>query len=416
MSVPAEIPGIGSTGQRLRQNPRFDPMKAGFGTEEYFVWSRFDGQTSVRDLVLMTGLPVERAIAIVRQLRTVGAILLPGETTAPAAPAAPAPTRGLTAIGPRAPVPGPLPPPRAVPPPVIAAASTVSGVGPGIPVPPRAPIGSGARVAAAVDAGAGPRPRASTLPPPGTTSVADALPELDHPTTDEAAALAEDVDLHEVDRRRILVGQRLVADRDPWALIGVAKGADKRTLKRAFFERSKLFHPDRYFGKRSGSFAGRLHEVFEAITNAHDELTGAHAGRRREPMTATAPQTPAEYAAELFDRACVAEVSGDPAQALKLFAAAVKLDAQARYLRRAASCALAANELRVAEDYAKKAAAREGSDPSTARILARVLRAVGKLDEAEEVLIMALAMKNENDTLGSELVADLRVVRELLRR
>ena len=30
-------------------------MKAGFGTEEYFVWSRFDGATSVRDLILIEG-------------------------------------------------------------------------------------------------------------------------------------------------------------------------------------------------------------------------------------------------------------------------------------------------------------------------------------------------------------------------
>ncbi|KAB2895824.1 MAG: tetratricopeptide repeat protein, partial [Kofleriaceae bacterium] len=130
----------------------------------------------------------------------------------------------------------------------------------------------------------------------------------------------------------------------------------------------------------------------------------------------TAPQTPAEYAAELFDRACIAEVSGDPAQALKLFAAAVKLDGQARYLRRAAVCALSAGELRAAEDYAKKAAALDGSDPSTARILGKVLHQLGKLESAEEVLVMALAMKSENDTLMKELAADLRAVRADLVR
>jgi hypothetical protein len=54
--VPTEIPEVGATSLRLRQNPRFDPMKAGFGTEEYFVWSRFDGATTVKDLILMTGL------------------------------------------------------------------------------------------------------------------------------------------------------------------------------------------------------------------------------------------------------------------------------------------------------------------------------------------------------------------------
>ncbi|KAB2883465.1 MAG: hypothetical protein F9K40_22990, partial [Kofleriaceae bacterium] len=68
MSVPPAIPDVGATTQRLRQNPAFDPLKAGFGTEEYFVWSRFDGNTTVKDLILMTGLPTERAIEIVRLL------------------------------------------------------------------------------------------------------------------------------------------------------------------------------------------------------------------------------------------------------------------------------------------------------------------------------------------------------------
>jgi hypothetical protein len=51
------------------------------------------------------------------------------------------------------------------------------------------------------------------------------------------------------------------------------------------------------------------------------------------------PQTPQAYAAELFDRACQLEVGGDAMGAMKLFAAAVRVDAQLRYLRRAASCA-----------------------------------------------------------------------------
>ncbi len=223
--------------------------------------------------------------------------------------------------------------------------------------------------------------------------------------------------MSDAERRRVLVGLRLIATGDPWALLGLPRGADRRTLKRAFFERSKLFHPDRFYGREIGVYRERLHVVFEAISRAHTELTDDSAGRRRSGSTpATAPQSPAEYAAELFDRACVAEVSGDAAQALKLFAAAVKLDGQARYLRRAAVCALGAGELQAALDYAKKAAALEGSDPSTARILGQVLRRVGRLDEAEEVLVMALAMKSENDVLQRELVADLRAVRADLAR
>jgi hypothetical protein len=390
-SVPPAIPDVGETAQRLRQNPTFDPLKAGFGTEEYFVWSRFDGNTSIKDLILMTGLPTDRAIEIVRTLYKRGAI---GPTVA-------------TGRAPTTPSVAPPPPPSSAarsttPPPSIARTRTgVPSLG-RTPTPQSSPPPVGRTT------------RISTTPGVGASTP---IPPLDAPTDQERTALDEPGALPLEDRRRVLSALRLVAAGDPWALLGVARGADKKALKRAFFERSKLFHPDRFYGKSLGAYLGRLHVVFEALSRAHDDLTDERAARRSAGSgPATAPQTPAEYAAELFDRACIAEVSGDHAQALKLFAAAVKLDGQARYLRRAAVCALAANELRAAEDYAKKAAALEGSDPSTARILGKVLRELGKLESAEEVLVMALAMKSENDQLMKELASDLKAVRADLTR
>jgi hypothetical protein len=399
--VPAEIPDVGAATLRLRQNPRFDPMKAGFGTEEYFVWSRFDGSTSLKDLILMTGLAVERAIAIVRALRRAGAILLPGETGEQPAVAAPPPHAS------RATMPMPI---RNVPP--VSAARTTAPMptlGSAPPIPPPIP---------------GPMVAAGTAPSRAAADgrVALPLPELDAPTAAEKAVLSERGDLGVEEKVRVLIGLRLVAAADPWALVGVPRDADQRQIKRAYFERSKLFHPDRYFGRELGVWGDRLHTVFEAISSAHGALVdGRSSGRGPRASTApgpdaTAPQSPIEYAAELFDRACQAEVSGDLAGAGKLFAAAVKLDGNARYLRRAASCALAAGEPRTALDYARKASTAEPSDPSTARTLARVLRALDRLDDAEEVLVMALAMKNENDTLQAELAGDLSTVRAALRR
>jgi len=408
--VPTEIPEVGATSLRLRQNPRFDPMKAGFGTEEYFVWSRFDGTTSVKDLILMTGLAVDRAVAIVRDLRRRGAILAPGETEPPAfAAPATASTGRVTA-----------------PVPVVTATTASSGrVTAPMPVV-TVPTASSGRVTAPATAipTAPPMPSAAALAVGTAPTRADdrrsalPLPGLDDATAAERAMIADAVDLSLDEKTRILVGLRLVAAGDPWALVGVPAGTDKRVIKRAFFERSKLFHPDRFYGRQLGPWAQRLHAVFDAVSAAHADLIE---GRRARPTSqaseaaATAPQSPIEYAAELFDRACQAEVSGDLASAGKLFAAATKLDGSPRYLRRAASCALAAGEPRTALDYAKKAAAAEPTDPSTARTLAKVLRALDKLDDAEEVLVMALAMKNENDTLGAELAGDLSSVRAALR-
>src|SRR5882757_9155246 len=108
--VPAEIAGIGSTSQKLRVAPGFDPLKAQVGPEEYFVLSRIDGSQTLREVLLATGLPVERAVAIVTRLRSIGALLLPGETGTPA-PAAPPPAKarppsGVTPVKPMTPVRG----------------------------------------------------------------------------------------------------------------------------------------------------------------------------------------------------------------------------------------------------------------------------------------------------------------------
>ncbi|HSK00961.1 MAG TPA: hypothetical protein VK932_06960 [Kofleriaceae bacterium] len=375
-TVPAEIAGIGSTAQRLRVSPGFDPLKAAVGPEEYFVLSRIDGTQTLREVLLATGLPVDRAVSIVSRLRSIGALLLPGETTAPppTAPPLQRPSQPRLSAGP-------------------AMARTASG-----PIVPR--TASGTRPAPA-------RPAA----PVHDLSLPGATPE-------ELAALAEDADLEDRERRRILAMARLAHGRDPHALLGVSPSADARMLKLAYFQLSKEIHPDRYYGKRLGSFAARMSTVFEAASRAYARLTTSDRGRAAAQAQASSdlPQTPQEYAAELFERACQLEVGGDALEAMKLFAAAVRVDPQARYLRRAASCALAADQPRTAVEYAKKAHTLAPNDASAARLLAHAFRAAGKLEDAEEVLVIAMAIKSENDVLTAELENDLAEVRRLLSK
>lgn len=373
-SVPTEIAGIGSTTQRLRVSPGFDPLKAAVGPDEYFVLSRIDGNQSLRDVLLNSGLPVERCITIVTRLRSIGALLLPGETATPAPAAVPRAGTGTM-------------PPRTA----------------GTTAPPAAP----------------------TTPPPvkravGTQSELPHDLRLVNPTAEELAALAEDVELDDTDRRRLLSLERLLAKQDGYMLLGVPQGADPKTLKRAYFLLSKEIHPDRYYGRRLGSFAQRMSRVFEETSRAYARLSAKDGGRGTPSNPAAQagvreqPQTPQEYAAELFDRACQLEVGGDALGAMKLFAAAVRMDPQIRYLRRATSCALAAEQPRSAVEYAKKAHALAPNDVSSARLLAGAFRAAGKLSDAEDVLLMAMAMKSENDVLTSELRNDLAEVRRQL--
>ncbi len=401
-AVPAEIAGIGSTLQKLRVTPGFDPLKAAVGPEEYFVLSRIDGQQTLRDVLLTTGLPVERAIAIIQRLRAIGALLIPGETQA------------------------------VVPPPVSPVAVAIprtrsSGAAPPLPSPPKATGPTPAARPAAANAPVAPAAPAAPAPAPGLRRAAshqDAAPQNDpepvhdltlpEATPGELAALREAIALDDRSRRLILAMARLADGRDPWGLLGVASGAEPRQLKRAYFKLSKEIHPDRYYGQRLGSFTERLPVVFEAMSRAYARLTSPDRGQGPQVGKVEQPQTPQEYASELFDRACQLEVGGDHLDAMKLFAAAVRVDPQPRYLRRAASCALAAGQPRSAVEYAKKAHALAPTDPSSARLLAAAFRSAGKLSDAEEVLVMAMALKSENDALTGELRNDLAEVRRLL--
>jgi hypothetical protein len=372
----------------LRVAPGFDPLKAQIGPDEYFVLSRVDGKQNVREILNATGLPVDRAVAIVLKLRKIGAVLLPGESGA-SVPATNAPTvRPGAAPKPPTAAPVPLRPPPAVD------VSTEK-------LPKHL-------VQTAVDE--------PTLRRAGTPEPQHDL-RLPDPTDDEIAALTEISDLPDTERRRILAMQRLVKQRDPWALMGVPRGADSTLLKRTYFKLSKDVHPDRYYGRRLGSFGERLAIVFEALSRAYAKLTAPETVRPsgvHQAVGTEQPQTPQEYAAELFDRACTLEVTGEALEAMKLFAAAVRVDPQTRYLRRAASCALTAGQPKTAVEYAKKAQLQAPDDASAARLLATAFRAAGKLTDAEEVLVMAMAMKNANDTLMLELRNDLADVRRLL--
>jgi hypothetical protein len=392
--VPPEIPGLGSSALVLRVTPGFDPLKAGVGPDEYFVLSRVDGKLTLREILLSTGLPVDRGIAIIGKLRSIGALLMPGEGAPKPQPAVartvtpPTPQPRIRTPNLRPPVPPPDVPTHRLPPNIL---------NPQVDAPTMR--------------------RSAVVTPPTPAPVVVYVDPLPDPTPAEQYLLAEQNDIGIPERKRILSLARLVNTRDYHLLIGTPRGADAKTLKRTYFKLSKEIHPDRFYGKNLGSFKDMLSQVFEAVSRAYEKLTSPEAARNSgvfPTVGADQPQTPQEYAAELFDRACELEVSGDALEAMKLFSAAVRIESQPRYLRRAASCAIAAGQPKTALEYAKKAQAAQPNDPSVARLLAAAFRAAGKLGDAEEVLVMAMAMKSENDALAGELRNDLADIRRLL--
>jgi curved DNA-binding protein CbpA len=101
------------------------------------------------------------------------------------------------------------------------------------------------------------------------------------------ADLAEDVDLDLERRKEILLAERNLATWTHYEALGLPWNADAAAARRAYLEKVKVFHPDRYAGKRLGSYRARLERIFRRITEARDVLNDD--ARRVQYARATAP-------------------------------------------------------------------------------------------------------------------------------
>lgn len=101
------------------------------------------------------------------------------------------------------------------------------------------------------------------------------------------ADLAEDVDLDPERRKEILFTEAKLATWTHFEVLGLAWNAPAEAARAAYVEKVKLFHPDRYPGKRLGSFRPRLERVFRRLTEARDVLTDE--ARRTAYARSTAP-------------------------------------------------------------------------------------------------------------------------------
>jgi len=109
-------------------------------------------------------------------------------------------------------------------------------------------------------------------PSSGPSGTTPAFPKRSLAPEDQGA-LSEDVDLDLEMRRRVLEMHDALDRLDHYALLGVGGTADKKALRRAYFELAATFHPDRYFRKKLGSFKPRMETIFGRLTLAHDTLS-----------------------------------------------------------------------------------------------------------------------------------------------
>ncbi len=90
--------------------------------------------------------------------------------------------------------------------------------------------------------------------------------------SDEGQAAEAEVELPEDLQHEIREFARRLTGLDYYALLDVPRGAGRDDVRRAFFQRSKRYHPDRYFNRRTGAFGPLLHEIYKRIVAAHEVL------------------------------------------------------------------------------------------------------------------------------------------------
>lgn len=355
--VPKEIPELGPVTGSPRLNPDFRATaSAGLTSEDYYVLSRVDGRTSLRDLVIMTGFSVEKAIGILVRLHALGAFLIGNET----------PTTVRERLA-----------------------------------------------AAAAAAVAPPEPAAAEIP---EERIADA----DLTAQEREALAAELPLSEPERRRVLLMMRKVKArdylgllgvtpETDKRALKRAYFKVSKEFHPDRYYGRKMgVFGP--WLATIFEASTTAYETLSDPAARAQRESSAASEAGGSAPPGA---QTKEQHAASLFQQACSREVHGELAEALRLFGAVCRLDPQIRHLRRAASCALAASDLVAAKEYVNKAMGLAPGDPSVARLSADIYRAEGKLEDAEREILRALGMKSENDVLDSELQQALAAIRKL---
>ncbi len=197
-------------------NPGINVFTLPLSTKEGFVLSRVDGAASVEDISIMVGIGIDDLLAMLDRLAELGAVKLSWRPEKPR--------------------------------PVAPQAARTTGSD-----------GNANRVK-------------------GAAVVARVLAEYDkarfHPRDlDEKADISPEV------KRRILTAHAAMEGRDFYQLLGVPRDADKKDIRAAYFELSKIFHPDSLFGKELGSFKTKMEAVFKRLTEAYEAL-GRHQKRK----------------------------------------------------------------------------------------------------------------------------------------
>lgn len=151
--------------------------------------------------------------------------------------------------------------------------------------------------------------------------VSEVVVRREHPGASlyDPAELNEDVDIEPDRRRTILDTFYRLELLNHYELLNLPAQADRRAIRSRYHEIINVFHPDRYYGRRLGSYKAKLERVFQRLTEAHDVLAR--------------PETRAEYDAYLnvgqSTRSLEQQLNDEEAHALELDRVRAQIAAEA---------------------------------------------------------------------------------------
>ncbi len=82
----------------------------------------------------------------------------------------------------------------------------------------------------------------------------------------------QSLDLSAAQQQQLRDLDRRLGSLDHYELLGVGASCDAKTIRAAYYDLVRTFHPDRFFGKQLGSFESKLLRVFAKITEAYNVL------------------------------------------------------------------------------------------------------------------------------------------------
>jgi curved DNA-binding protein CbpA len=120
----------------------------------------------------------------------------------------------------------------------------------------------------------------------------DEMEEVTDPWIDmsfDPFELGEEVSLDEDTKRKILYYHKTMSDQTHYEMLQVARRAEPKEIKRAYFKVSREFHPDSFFRKNLGSYKQKIEAIFKRISQAYEVLGNE---QKREAYDKTLPYEP----------------------------------------------------------------------------------------------------------------------------